>query len=424
MKKILLIIFLLIYNCFSLLSQETIRIMAYNLLYFGSYTSFCTSANNNYATKAAHLHTIVDYIKPDIIAVTELSPNQNSYFAGYILGNSLNINGIKHYRTAPLSNESDSNIVNGLFYDNTKFDLFSNNVIETSVRDINIYTLKYKLYSEPVYISVIIAHLKAGSSSSDEQSRAENIDLVMSFLANFSLSQNYLFVGDLNLYSFEEPAYQKLVNPINPELKFFDPIDQEGNWHDNPIFAHVHTQSTRNDNSNSCFASGGLDDRFDFILANEAVMNGTNNIKYKNESYITFGQDGLRLNSSLISPTNTSLPANVISALYNMSDHLPVYADFYFGDINNIYDYTSFDDKLINVQNPVYEDITIEFPIDYNGDITIIIYEISGKIIYEQVYKSASLINISANYIDPGTYILTIKSNTFFNSFKIIKMPF
>ncbi len=39
------------------------------------------------------------------------------------------------------------------------------------------------------------------------------------------------------------------------------------------------------------------------------------------------GNDGLHFNSSINSPTNNSVPAAVLTALYEMSDHLPVYVD-------------------------------------------------------------------------------------------------
>ncbi len=86
----------------------------------------------------------------------------------------------------------------------------------------------------------------------------------------------------------------------------------------------VQSQSTHT-SSSGCAVGGGLDDRFDFILISNNVKYGNKKVKYVPGSFHVVGQDGKHFNEAVNSaPTNTSVPANVLSALYNNSDHLPV----------------------------------------------------------------------------------------------------
>jgi hypothetical protein len=67
-----------------------------------------------------------------------------------------------------------------------------------------------------------------------------------------------------------------------------------------------------------------MDDRFDFSLVQEDLLNNTNNLSYKEGSYKAIGQDGQHFNQSLIDGSNADYPADLVTALYNNSDHLPV----------------------------------------------------------------------------------------------------
>lgn len=67
-----------------------------------------------------------------------------------------------------------------------------------------------------------------------------------------------------------------------------------------------------------------MDDRFDFILATDEIMEGFHNVSYKAGSYKAIGQDGNHFNISITSPPNNSVPPDVLNALGKMSDHLPV----------------------------------------------------------------------------------------------------
>ena len=105
-----------------------------------------------------------------------------------------------------------------------------------------------------------------------------------------------------------------------------DPLSRVGGvgeWNNNSQYAPFHTQSTRS-YSDECFSSGGLDDRFDFILMSDEIYMGFNKIKYVDNSYYALGNDGQHFNQSIDQNGNSAVPASVASALYDISDHLPV----------------------------------------------------------------------------------------------------
>ncbi|MFW6020419.1 MAG: hypothetical protein ACOCPM_07545, partial [Bacteroidales bacterium] len=68
MFRLLLVIFFIGFFT-ELFPQDTLKLMQYNLLYYGKNTDFCTQ---NIDTKNQDLSRIVQHIKPDILGVNEL----------------------------------------------------------------------------------------------------------------------------------------------------------------------------------------------------------------------------------------------------------------------------------------------------------------------------------------------------------------
>jgi hypothetical protein len=148
-----------------------------------------------------------------------------------------------------------------------------------------------------------------------------------------------------------------LINPADETYKFYDPVNQIGSWHVNSTYKDYHTQSTRS-SYNGCAASGGMDDRFDFIMASGNIMNGTDKIQYINDSYTTLGQDGSSYNSSLNTSDNSSVPTAVAHALYENSDHLPVLLDIKID--KNLGEIAEINDVYHSPENPYTDqDITV-----------------------------------------------------------------
>ncbi len=309
-------------------AQDTLTVMQYNMLNYGNYTSYCTPANNNHEDKDVLLNTILDYVAPHIFTVNEMS--QYEFYHDRILNEVLNTNGKNYYRRAETTNTAGSYIINGLYYDVRMLTLHSQFVAQSDVRDINVYKLYYKHASlaqgDTTFIHCIVAHLKSSTGTVNVEKRAAMVSNTMNWLKNKMSPGNYLVMGDFNVYKSSEPAYQLFTNP-DPSYQaftFYDPVDQPGNWHENATFANIHTQSVAV-SGNGCQAGGGMDDRFDFILASEKIMQGTENIRYISETYKALGQDGLHYNKSITdTPQNTSVPTDVLIALGTHSDHLPV----------------------------------------------------------------------------------------------------
>lgn len=307
--------------------------MSYNLLNYRLTTSYCTGANNSATAKDGYLKTITQYTDPDLLVCNEIGSNPAN--ADDILTKVLNVEGVTHYAQANYTNNGSSSLVNMLFYNSTKFGLHSQRTVTHDlnnvplVRVIDIYRMYYKdpllgTGGDTVYLSVVAAHLKAGDTPTDEADRAKATAALMTFLNTYP-DQNVVLCGDLNMKSGLDAAFQNLINWNNAPERFYDPVSSIGNWNNNGIYASYHTQSTRTSNTNSgCFSGGGLDDRFDHILLSDAVLNGTGAVNYMNGTFQVIGNNGSLLNNSVDASTNLSVPSNVRSALYGMSDHLPL----------------------------------------------------------------------------------------------------
>jgi hypothetical protein len=306
--------------------SDTITVMHYNLLHYGNTTTYCTQTNNNIINKAQNMAMIMNHVKPHILTVNEMGAN--SFAPNHFLDNALNVNNINYYQGGTLSNVSGDNIANFLYYDARKFVLYQEHVLATDIRDINIYTLYYNdpdlwKHHDTTFLVVLTTHLKAGNSSSDRAMRAATTSMLMDSAVLWN-GLPAIFSGDFNFYTASEQGYKNLTQPTDTTgERFHDPIQQEGAWHDSQLFAPYHTQSTHA-SSNGCAASGGLDDRFDFILINEILKYHSSRFAYLPNSYHAPGNDGNHLNQSINFGTNTSEPPNIVQALYDASDHLPV----------------------------------------------------------------------------------------------------
>lgn len=292
-------------------STDTLNVMAYNLLNFPEVSS----------TRVDTLKGILQYAKPDILMVCELS---SAAGGDDILFNALNVDGQTNYASANFSNGPDSD--NLLFYRSDKLGLKEQNVISTDLRDINEYVLYYKTVDiataiDTIFFYVYICHLKA--STGFEAERNAEAQALKNYIASRSNRENILIGGDFNFYGSDiEPAWNTILSGSG--VTIVDPINSPGHWNSNSAFANIHTQSTRT-TSFGGGATGGMDDRFDFIFMSPDLVNYGNMAKYVPGTYKALGQDGQHYNDALIdAPLNTSVPYPVLLNLYHMSDHLPV----------------------------------------------------------------------------------------------------
>ncbi len=416
--RFLAVIFILvgIYARIGQASTDTITVMVYNLLYYGINTSFCTSTNNNVDKKDINLRKIISHTQPDIFAVNELGRGEHN--ADRILHEVLNYNSDRsqpvtpEYSRATYTNTRNTTIVNMLYYRDDLFGIHHEAVISNEVRDINMYTLYVKdeflIQGDTTFLTCIVAHLKAGSSNADQTTRLTEIQIAMAYISQNGPRGNLLFMGDFNMKSSYEQAYGLITYHPNEEIRFYDPIDKPGVWIDNPDMALYHTQSTRK-YPVGCFVSGGMDDRFDQILVSRDVLEGNKGIQYVVDSYRTLGQDGQRLDESLIDPPNYSEPEEIIQALYDTSDHLPVLLDLYIGG-RSTYAFEPVSLPMLNLSNPVSNELRLSLSAE-EGSYTIRVLSVYGTIVLsDQIYLHPQMRSFTydVSFVPAGLYIIQV----------------
>ena len=311
-------------------AQDTLTVMQYNLLYYGNYNSGfadCYETNNNTQRKDECIRTIVDFVKPDIFTVCEFGATQQ--LQNNFLRHNLNINGADYWQSDNIINIAGSNIINHIFFDSRKLGLKKHVALQTQPRDTDVYELYLKTKSlaagDTIRLVCIVAHPKAGMGY--ESDRRALMQIAMDYVNQNYPTDNVLIMGDFNMYGASEPGYRLLTQTYsNPSICFMDPlalVGGVGEWNNNGLFAPFHTQSTRS-YSDECFSSGGLDDRFDFILMADEIAFSYNHMRYVQESYHAVGNDGNHFNMSVDQGYNSAVPFEVAEALFDASDHLPV----------------------------------------------------------------------------------------------------
>lgn len=386
--------------------------MQYNLLFYGFYTDFCTPENNNTSQKDAYLRTLLGHFQPHIFTVNELGRGEHNMYR--IRDSVLNVDGVDYFETATYTNSTHSWFANALYYDSRKFGLYHEAVPSSILRDINLYTLYYKTddlaqTGDTTFLTCVVAHLKAGQSTQDQQTRTAMVANVMNYLNDHNYSGNIMFMGDFNMKSSFEQAYQMMVNHANPHIRFYDPIGVSGVWGNNPAMAPYHTQSPRT-GSHPCFVTGGLDDRYDFILASHALMEGMDGFQYVEDSYTAIGQDGKRYNQSLINPPNHSQPPEIINALYHMSDHLPVMLDLVAVEKPYTGTYAYADADVILTPNPVNDQLTISLQSAPSQVVSLKIFSLSGALLYTHDFSGSNMdaIRKDVSFLPASVYIVKL----------------
>lgn len=413
MRKLLPFLLLLI-GLVQVQAQDVIQVMQYNLLNYGNLTSYCTSTNNSALMKNEHFKTIFQYAKPDILTVNEMA--ENSIYHDSLLRNTLNVDGETAYKRATITSTSQGDwLVNMLYYNSRKLTLQKHEAINTIVRATDVYRMYYNAADlaeteDTVFITHIVTHLKAGTATDDAADRATMTAAIMNYIQTHDI-QNYLFSGDLNVYTSTETAYQNLIKDYSGVHYLYDPIDAPGAWNNNAAFSAIHSQSTHV-SSNGCASTGGLDDRLDFILSSGALMDGTHGMQIQPNTYHVLGNDGAHFNLTIVSPTNTSAPADVITALYNASDHLPILVQ-----ITTEQSYLALEeitDALsVKFQNPVDQQLNLHLSFAKPEQYSIRIYDLTGRMHTSLEFSESNIkqdLSIDLQGMKSGIYFLHIKT--------------
>ena len=306
-------------------AQETFKVMFYNLLNY--------PIEDAVSNREDDLEFILSDYQPDLFLVCELN---NATGANNILNITRNAISSDFEMATYVSNTSDdasgdqNDLQNLLYYDSSKFILEEEIIVPTNLRDFNVYKIQLNTVDQatnPIEVYIIVCHLKASSGPVNAQRRFEMVLELDTYLNTLPVNTNVLLGGDLNIYTASESAFQQLLQDTN-NITLADPVDRIGSWNNNPNFVDVFTQSTRTQNGLGG-ASGGFDDRFDFILTSENMLS-TSNITYIPDSYQVYGNNGLAacynkaINSSDCAVPDSQFSFEIRDALHNFSDHLPV----------------------------------------------------------------------------------------------------
>ncbi len=301
MKKIIIGIFVL---TLTLSLAASVRVVTYNTLNFGD-------GNED---RIPFFETVLNEIDADILLFQEIDDE----IGGELLLSVLN-NGTNDFSGSVYINGPDTN--NYLIYRNSVVAFASQDTIATDLRDIS----EYELIIDGNLVRFYSCHLKA--STGFENERLAEVTKLRDHLSLLPDNSEFIIVGDMNFYTSSEPGYQKFIADEGNNIgRSEDLSDQVGEWHNNSDYASVHTQSTRSTQFGGG-ASGGLDDRFDFIFSSYQLNNGTG-LEYINDSITSFGNDGAHFNVSINYGDNSVVSSEVADALYYASDHLPVFAEF------------------------------------------------------------------------------------------------
>jgi len=320
--------------------QTRIKTMFYNLL---NYATSNVSEN-----KTPYLKTILDDVQPDLFMVCELVnlPASNYLFDNAIVTSNPDFDKA----TFEYSQSTATGLQQMVYYNTKKLLLESSEIITTGVRDINHYTFKINtthVATNPIRLEVYVTHLKASTGNINRQKRADAIQHFVTSLSSIPSDSFVIFSGDFNLYTSNEEAYQKLINqnnsivmvdPIdrpcpsfpNDGVDYFDPNNYNSTYFwNNSSFKDIHTQATRtytsqNNVIDQSGATGGLDNRFDFIMMSKNLTTSTT-LHYVNDSYKTVGNNGNCYNTYIANANCTGAwSQNTRDALHQFSDHLPV----------------------------------------------------------------------------------------------------
>ena len=277
---------------------------------------------------------ILTAIEPNILIIQEILGNEGFLNFKEDVLDVLNPN---QWSGANFTNQSAQQDI-ALYYYHDMFTLIESNVVETAqssgTRDVIEWVLMHN--SSEVEFNIYGAHFKASSGNSNAQQRLEEATILRNHLNQLAESSFFILAGDLNIYSNNsesEPCFEMLIgSQDNNNGQLFDPINRIGHWHNNSSFADVHTQSPRT-SSFGGGANGGMDDRFDWLLVSAQFLDESSVLKYIENSYVTYGNDGNHFNDAINSGSNSAVSNDIAEALHDASDHLPVYMDLWFDDL-------------------------------------------------------------------------------------------
>ena len=426
--------------------KDSLHVLSYNVLYLGD-TPPC---QDGHAVSEGYIETVIAYANPDIAGFEkmeaipaytgDMSGNAPAAFADSILQYIFNAAYPGRYAYCPFTNTSGANNISMLFYNQQKLGFAGILSTYVNITDFTTYKLYYKTPSlaithDSIFLYVTLNHTNSGSGSSDASTRADQISGELAHIeTHFSSLPNMINMGDFNTHTTTEACYQTLVAPANTNYRFYDPpfypdatFAYPANWDSNPAdFASCLTVSTRIVSApNACSGNtGGGKSWYDHIFLSAKIINNADRISYVPHSFRVIGNDGNRVGAAVNgSPTNTSAPAAVINAIYQVSEHYPVTVSLLV-DTSATASVPSLQSQgKVMIVNPVAASLILRFTPDQVGKpITITCTDAQGKV---QMKKDMAIQSETVQLpcpLSPGMYYLKIVSgNSIIADTKFVK---
>lgn len=420
MKKLFLLLTLSLFSLTITFGQDSLNVMFYNLFRFPS----SPPSNREFL-----LGEILDSIQPDLLMACEIVNEsgakriEQSSFANFTENYSM---AEFVYSVAAAADPLQQMV----YYNTKKLILLKQQTLPTTIRDINHYTFLLNLESLPedsTFVEVFVTHLKSSQGPANRALRLGMIDTFVNALAKIPADHHVLLAGDFNFYqSANEPAYHKILDTTN-HIVMVDPIDMPGKWHDNPAFAAIHTQATRTSAVGFGLggATGGMDDRFDFIMMSEKSKDDLK-FSYVEESYKAYGNNGNCFDKSIHDSSCTGIYSQELrEKLHNMSDHTPVIMKFYTSE--------SFNPAPSSVRhlnkeafqfisgNVVSKELILKLKTGTPAGGVLTIYNLLGQVLWQQRFSSSQdVIKIDIAHLNAGMYFLKLE-NTDAKTLRFIK---
>ncbi len=399
MKKYIVLFLGLIYG--ALVFSQDINVMSYNVLLY---------PEGDMVNRIDTFSKILDYYKPDLLLLQELKSEQGlqnvteeltTLFGNFASGTYVN----------QVSNPSNTwRLQQNIAFNENVFSLDSERVIETLYRDINYFKLNVlddNAAPTSELVHVYVTHLKSSQGNANEQLRLAMAEVLIDSIALLPAESNVIVAGDFNVYYGQEPAYEMLLS-TNGTNTLNDPIDMPGWGSSNFQNKEVYTQSTRL-SSLSDGAGGGVDDRFDFILLSDHLMNSNSDLTYQSNSYKALGNNGTCYNEDLIDCTTTdNVPYDILRSLYYMSDHLPVVLSL---DKNNVVSAPEssvlLEDNLVKI-TPNPANTYLDFVWDNVRHMDLSIFSLQGKLMLNKRLLSGNA-KLDITNLNEGLYFVEVK---------------
>jgi hypothetical protein len=296
---------------------EALRVVDYNLLNY---------PGSSGTARAPYYRTILAPLNADVIVTEEISSSSGPT---QFLNEVLNVIEPGQWATVPFIDGNDTDA--SLFYKPAKVQFLEQSAFypnpSSLLRYVHVYRLMPVGYSSAgAELRLYAAHLKA--STGYESQRLAECTGIRSHMNAMPAGIHALLCGDLNFYKQStETGYGKLLeSQTNNTGRVYDLLPG-GEWHDSASLARNHTQSTCS--SGTCAsgaATGGMDDRFDFILPTVNLGTGQGMAIVPN-SCIAVGNDGQHLNKSITDSPTIPEGGAYATALQLTSDHLPLRVD-------------------------------------------------------------------------------------------------